>query len=101
MTPNGNGNGAAEEMRQIAADYQAVFGTEQGRRVLDHIMTRVLLTEEPAGPGPGDRAAYIVALHDVALSLRGMLNMSFLQQPRPNLAQRPQRFSRHPAYQGQ
>ena len=86
---------AEEERRQISADYNAVFGTQQGQRVLNHLFTHVLRTNMVAGVGDGYRASYILAMHDVAAYVSQIMNMDFTQRrvmtaarPHPRFSQR-------------
>lgn len=82
-----------EAMRAIVADYQSVFGTAQGQRVLKDLFTRVLLTDTRATTRAPEWALYFCALHDVASEICRMLNFTF-DQRKPKIGERPRFTSR-------
>lgn len=91
MTSQNAGDG--EALRQISQDYKTVFSSPAGTRVLSHILTKVLMTGDKAGPGPGERANYILAMHDAARQIVTIMDLDFTQAIKPNIAPRPQRFT--------
>lgn len=90
---NENAGQIAEEERRIAADFEAVFSTPQGQRVLDHLMKKIFLVDAIAGPGDGNRAVYISAVHDCAIKVRLLLNREFVMRKPPQVTTRPSRFT--------
>jgi hypothetical protein len=87
------GQGEADEAKlRIAADYQRVFGTPEGQRVLGHMLKTIFRTEDRAWSRPADWALYMCALHDAANDLCAILNIDF-EQRKPLVAQRPHRFT--------
>jgi hypothetical protein len=78
-----------EALRSLAADYQNVFSTPQGQRVLRDIFGRVLHMDAKLTSRPIDWAPYLCAMHDAATDISKMLNLDF-EQVRPKLAPRPQ-----------
>ena len=79
---------AQEEQLAIARDFQTTFSSSGGQRTLAFLMDEILKANAVAGPGGADRACYIVALHDAAIQIRKLLNLSFAET-RPTVAPRP------------
>jgi hypothetical protein len=85
----------AERIRAIAADYQAVFTTPVGQRVLKHLVDHVLLGRHalclldsasvPMGPMTGERAIYLTARHDAILEIERLLEFDFRAELRPKV----------------
>lgn len=66
-----------ENKRRLTADFKATFDNPVGQRVLNYIMRDILKTKAIYGPGPGERAVYGLALHDVALQINSIINRKF------------------------
>lgn len=82
---------AQQELLAITKDFQAVFSTPQGQRVLDYIMGDILKAHLIAGFGVGDRANYILAMHDVANQICAIMDRKFTEDDKPGIALRPSR----------
>lgn len=82
---------AQQELLAITKDFQAVFSTPQGQRVLDYIMGDILKAHLVAGFGAGERANYILAMHDAANQICAIMDRKFTEDDRPGIAPRPSR----------
>jgi len=78
---------AEESLRRIAQDYQEVFGTEQGARVLHHLKgllcVRRKLSRTPGGDFLPHEAMYMAGRRDAALEIEGLLTHDFRKPKAP------------------
>jgi hypothetical protein len=80
---------ADEARRAIAMDFQEVFSTPEGERVLQHLLGSILYTDKTLPrPSPGiafsgDDALYMLARNDAAKEIRAILNIEFRDSPKP------------------
>jgi hypothetical protein len=88
---------AEEALRRIAQDYQEVFGTEQGARVLHHLngllCMRRKLSRAPGQDFPANEAIYIAGRRDAALEIDAILTHDFRKPTAPVV--RTSRFKVH------
>lgn len=72
---------SGEEYRSLVEDYQSVFGTPAGERVLNHLLDNVLRDRIPGLakgiPLTSEWAVYSLALSDVAKHLKNIMNYDF------------------------
>jgi len=99
---------AEEQHRHLSADFQEVFATSAGQRVLSYILNNLLLdkttslsfTQQGAVFPNADRGMYFVALSDVAKNIKGLMDYDFTRrQQRPVVhnrrpVQRPEYLNR-------
>jgi hypothetical protein len=70
-----------EEYRDVVADYNDVFGTDQGRRVLEHIISNICYLRIPTFTQgqkvDAETSLYVSGRKDVALTIANILNYDF------------------------
>lgn len=67
-----------QPIKQLAADYRAVFSTEEGKRVLEDLGVFAGLQADGFAPGDPHLTAYNAGRRSVALRILEMLEMSSL-----------------------
>ncbi len=99
----------SESLLALAQDYQEVFATPAGRRVLDHLLNAILkngrLSVNLDGTPPtGEQAIYMIAGHDAARRIMNLLSHDFRTRQQPPVVhhhrrQAPRRPTTHETYQ--
>lgn len=85
----------AESLRRLCVDFQVTFGTEEGKRVLQYLLNKILYADSvllrPAialnqfGSMSAEDSLYMMGCKDAAVKIRKLLNMEFTDDPRPNI----------------